>query len=59
MKFSKDAIDYIVNEAIKKGTGARGLNSVLSDRLNDLMYEVPMHEEIKEYTVTKEFLQKK
>lgn len=59
LKFSKDAIDYIVNEAIKKGTGARGLNSVLSDRLNDLMYEVPMHKEIKEYTVTKEFLQKK
>ena len=38
LKFSKDAIDYIVKESIKKGTGARGLKSVLSDRLNDLMY---------------------
>lgn len=58
LKFSKDSIDYIVKEAIKKGTGARGLNSILSDRLNDLMYDAP-EEDIKEYMVTKEFLQKK
>lgn len=56
LKFSKDSIDYIVKEAIKKGTGARGLNSILSDRLNDLMYDAP-ETEIKEYTVTKEYLQ--
>ena len=59
LKFSKDSIYYIVKEALKKGTGARGLNSILSDRLNDLMYEVPMNENIKEYTITKEYLQKK
>ena len=58
LKFSKDAIDYIVKESIKKGTGARGLKSVLSDRLNDLMYEVPMNDSIKEYTVTQEYLKK-
>lgn len=58
LKFSKDSIDYIVKEAMKKGTGARGLNSILSDRLNDLMYDAP-EEDIKEYMVTKEFLQKK
>lgn len=57
LKFSKDSIDYIVKEAIKKGTGARGLNSILSDRLNDLMYEAPI-EDVKEYTITKEYLQK-
>ena len=58
LKFSKDSIDYIVKEAIKKGTGARGLNSILSDRLNDLMYDAP-EQEVKEYTITKEYLQKK
>ena len=58
LKFSKDSLDYIVKEAMKKGTGARGLNSILSDRLNDLMYDAP-EEDIKEYMVTKEFLQKK
>ena len=58
LKFSKDAIDYIVQEAVKKGTGARGLNSILSDRLNDLMYELPMKSDIHEYTVTKEYLSK-
>lgn len=59
LKFSKDSIDYIVKEAIKKGTGARGLNSILSDRLNDLMYDAPEDETKKEYIVTKEYLQKK
>ena len=59
LKFSKDSIDYIVKEAIKKGTGARGLNSILSDRLNDLMYDAPEDENKKEYIVTKEYLQKK
>lgn len=58
LKFSKDSIDYIVKEAIKKGTGARGLNSILSDRLNDLMYDAP-EQETKEYTITKEYLLKK
>jgi ATP-dependent Clp protease ATP-binding subunit ClpX len=58
LKFSKDSIDYIVKEAIKKGTGARGLNGILSDRLNDLMYDAPEGDK-KEYTITKEYLQKK
>lgn len=57
LKFSKDAIDYIASEAKRKGTGARGLKSVISDKLNELMYKLPMSEE-KEYEVTKEYLEK-
>lgn len=58
LKFSKEAIDYIANEAKQKGTGARGLKSVISDKLNTLMYELPMSDE-EEYTVTKEYLERK
>ena len=59
LKFAPDAVDYIATEAIKKGTGARGLKSIISDRLNDLMFELPQQDEIKEYTVTKKYLEKK
>lgn len=59
LKFSKDAIEYIAKEAKRRGTGARGLKGVISDRLNELMYELPMQEDITEYTVTKEYLTQK
>jgi ATP-dependent Clp protease ATP-binding subunit ClpX len=57
LKFASDAVDYIANEAIKKGTGARGLKSIISRRLNDLMFELPQLEDVKEYTVTKKYLE--
>lgn len=57
LNFSKEAVEYIANEAKRKGTGARGLKGVISDKLNELMYELPMREE-KEYTITKEYLEK-
>jgi ATP-dependent Clp protease ATP-binding subunit ClpX len=59
LKFSSDAVEYIASEAIKKGTGARGLKSIISDRLNDLMFELPQQEGVKEYTITKKYLEKK
>lgn len=57
LKFASDAVDYIANEAIKKGTGARGLKSIISRRLNDLMFELPQLEDVKEWTVTKNYLE--
>lgn len=57
LKFSKDAIDYIAKKAYAKGTGARALNGIISDKLNELMYEIPMKEDINEYTITKDFLE--
>lgn len=59
LKFSSDAVEYIASEAIKKGTGARGLKSIISDRLNDLMFELPQQEGVKEYTITKKYLENK
>lgn len=58
LKFSKDAIDYIAKKAYAKGTGARALNGIISEKLNELMYEIPMKEDLKDYTITKEFLEK-
>ena len=41
LKFSDEALGAIVKEALKKGTGARGLRAILEDLMLDVMYEVP------------------
>lgn len=56
LKFSKDAINYIAKKAYEKGTGARALNGILSEKLNELMYEIPMKPDVTEYTITQEYL---
>ena len=33
-------LKYIAEMAKKKGTGARGLKSVISDKLDNLIYEI-------------------
>ena len=41
LSFRDDAIDSMVNDAIKHETGARGLRTVLESTLLDIMYELP------------------
>lgn len=36
-----DVLTYVAEQAIKKGTGARGLRSILEGSMNNLMYELP------------------
>ena len=41
LTFSNDAIDYIVNQAVKYSLGARGLRSLCETILTDAMFELP------------------
>ena len=59
LKFEDDAIDLIATEALKRKTGARALRSIVEEIMLDIMYEVPSKEDIKEYTVTREMVEKK
>lgn len=58
LKFSEDALNYIANTAYKKGTGARGLKNIISDKMTDIMFEIPQSN-LKEYEITKELFEKK
>lgn len=58
LDFDKEALEYVAKEAIKRNVGARGLRGILADKMNQLMYEIPM-QDVKEYTVTKEYLETK
>ncbi|MBN1293397.1 MAG: ATP-dependent Clp protease ATP-binding subunit ClpX [Candidatus Latescibacteria bacterium] len=56
--FEDDAIQEVVNISVKKGTGARGLRSVLGKAMLDVMYRVPSIEKVKRVTVTKDTITK-
>ncbi len=56
LKFDRKALQRVVNLTTKKGTGARGLRSVLEEVMIDLMYESPSSSDLKEATVTEEMV---
>ena len=58
LKFTDDALQAIVALTVKKGTGARGLRSVLEQAMMDIMYDTPSHGEVTEVLVTAEMIEK-
>jgi len=46
LEFSTDALHELAVQAIKKGTGARALRSLLERLMLDIMYEVPSNDDI-------------
>jgi ATP-dependent Clp protease ATP-binding subunit ClpX len=54
LTFTDDAIEEVANQAIRRGTGARGLRSVVEDIMLDLMYEIPSRKDIREVIMKKE-----
>ncbi len=59
LSFNEDAIDYIVDQAVKFNLGARGLRSICEAILTDAMFELPSDKSIKKYIVTLEYAQSK
>lgn len=54
LKFDKDVFDFIVEQAIEFGLGARGLRSICEAILNEAMYDLPSKNET-EFRVTAEY----
>ena len=57
LKFTDDALQTVVDLTVKKGTGARGLRSVLEQGLMDIMYDTPSHKHVREVIVTGEMIE--
>lgn len=53
LEFTKDALEAIASTAIKKGTGARALRSILEDMMLDVMYEIPSEKQITGCRITR------
>ena len=52
LTFRKDALEELAEEAETKGTGARGLRSILEALMLDVMYKVPSSGDVAECTIT-------
>ena len=46
LQFTDDAVDAIAEQALKRGTGARGLRAILEEVLLDVMYDLPSRNDI-------------
>lgn len=55
LTFEDEALDYIVEQAIESGLGARGLRSICETIVLEAMYEVPSNTEQTELVITKEY----
>jgi ATP-dependent Clp protease ATP-binding subunit ClpX len=54
LEFTEDAIEAIADQAMLRGTGARGLRAILEEVLLNVMYDVPSREDIAKVVVTGE-----
>ena len=48
LEFEKEALNIIVDKAIERNTGARGLRSIIEDIMRDIMFEIPSNPKIEE-----------
>jgi ATP-dependent Clp protease ATP-binding subunit ClpX len=53
LEFTPDALRALAAQALKKGTGARGLRSLVEKLMLDVMYEVPGNGDIQGITLTR------
>ena len=54
LEFEPDALEAIVDKAIERKTGARGLRSIIEDIMRDIMFEIPSNPNIEKCIITKE-----
>ena len=59
LEIKDDAIEEIVELAMSRKTGARGLRAIMESVMMDAMYEVPSDKNIKKCTITKDVVTKK
>lgn len=57
LEFTPDALRELAAQAIKKGTGARALRSLLEKLMLDVMYDVPTSDDILGITITRPVVQ--
>jgi ATP-dependent Clp protease ATP-binding subunit ClpX len=56
LAFTDDAAVAVAREALKRGTGARGLRAILEDVMLDVMYELPSIPDLSECIVTRDVI---
>ena len=58
LTFDKEALRTIAEKTLDRGTGARGLRSVIEDFMRDVMFEIPSRTDVREVVVTADCIDK-
>jgi len=54
LEFTEDALEAMADQAILRGTGARGLRAILEEVLLSVMYDVPSRKDVAKVVITRE-----
>jgi len=54
LEFSDDALAAIADQAILRGTGARGLRAIMEEVLLSIMYDVPSRKDVAKVLISRE-----
>lgn len=54
LEFTEDALEAIADQAIHRGTGARGLRAIMEEVLLPVMYDIPSRDDVAKVVVTGE-----
>ncbi len=54
LEFTDDALEAVADQAILRGTGARGLRAIMEEVLLSVMYEVPSRKDVAKVVITGE-----
>ena len=53
LEFEDEALEAIVDKALERKTGARGLRSIVEDIMRDIMFEIPSNPKVEKCIITK------
>ena len=54
LELTPDALDAVAEQAMSRGTGARGLRAILEEVLLPVMFDVPSEDDIDKVVITRE-----
>src|ERR1700716_3086839 len=54
LEFTEEALESIADQAIHRGTGARGLRAIMEEVLLPVMYDIPSRDDVAKVVVTQE-----
>jgi ATP-dependent Clp protease ATP-binding subunit ClpX len=57
LEFEADALKALANMAIKRKTGARGLRAIIEHLMLDVMYEIPMRNDVTHSVITRDMVE--
>ena len=58
LEFTTDALEAVADQAILRGTGARGLRAIMEEVLQPVMYDIPSREDVARVVINREVVLK-